>query len=143
MEHKELRGCSRHQKYRIRVAQHKPVLYRCKEMLRAARNRARKKNIEFSLVLEDILTLAKQPRCPITRQLLNWKNTVDANSPGTASPDGPTLDRIDPSLGYTPDNVWIISYRMNRIKNDATPRELALVSRAVNNEMMRRVCNDF
>lgn len=129
--------------YRIRVAQHKTVLFRCKEMLRGARNRAKKKNIEFTLVLEDVLTLAKQPRCPITHRLLNWKNTVDAKSPGIANPDGPALDRIDPSLGYTPDNVWIISYRMNRIKNDATPRELALVSRAVNDEMMRRVCSDF
>ena len=125
------------------MAQHQTVLFRCKEMLRAARNRAKKKNIEFSLVLEDVLTLAKKPRCPITHRLLNWKNTVDLQRSGIANPDGPALDRIDPSLGYTPDNVWIISYRMNRIKNDATPRELALVSRAVNDEMMRRVCSDF
>jgi len=143
MEEKEPRGCSRHQAYRIRAAQHETVLYRCKQMLRGARNRARKKNIEFSLVLEDILTLAKQSRCPISHRLLKWKNTVDANSPGTASPDSPTLDRIDPSLGYTPDNVWIISHRMNMIKNNASPRELALVSRAVNDEMMKRVCSDF
>ena len=143
MEKKEPRGCNRHQAYRIRVAQHETGLYRCKQMLRGARNRARKKNIEFSLVLEDILTLAKQPRCPISHRLLKWKNTVDANSPGNASSDSPALDRIDPSLGYTPDNVWIISHRMNRIKSDATPRELALVSRAVNDEMMRRVCSDF
>ena len=140
------RRCRRQQvghAYRTRVAQHQTVLFRCKEMLRAARNRAKKKNIEFSLVLEDVLTLAKQPRCPITHRLLNWKNTVDLQRSGIAIPDGPALDRIDPSLGYTPDNVWIISYRMNRIKNDATPRELALVSRAVNDEMMRRVCSDF
>ena len=80
---------------------------------------------------------------PYHHRLLSWKNTVDTKCTGSASPDGPALDRIDPSRGYTPDNVWIISYRMNRIKNDATPRELALVSRAVNDEMMRRVCSDF
>lgn len=129
--------------YRIHVAQHETVLYRCREMLRGARNRARRKNIEFSLVLEDILTLAEQPRCPITHRLLNWKNTVDKDSRGSHSPDTPALDRIDSQRGYTPDNVWIISHRMNTIKNNATPRELALISRAVNDEMMRRVCNDF
>ena len=73
MEEKEPRGCSRYQAYRLRVAQHETVLYRCREMLKGAKNRARKKNIEFSLVLEDILTLAKQPRCPISHRLLKWK----------------------------------------------------------------------
>lgn len=128
------------QGHRSRSCKEDPITYRCREMLRAAKNRARKKNIECTLVLEDILALAKQPRCPITRKPFDWKKDTALHS---SSPDAPTLDRIDPLLGYTPDNVWIISARMNRIKNDATPRELALLSRSVNNETMRRICSDF
>lgn len=35
-----------------------------------------------------------------------------------------SLDRIDPTVGYVKGNVWIISYRANRLKNDATLEEL-------------------
>lgn len=40
----------------------------------------------------------------------------------------PSLDRIIPRLGYTPENVHWISWRANRIKNDATIDELRLVA---------------
>lgn len=36
----------------------------------------------------------------------------------------PTLDRINPKLGYVPGNVIIVSMRANRIRNDATVDEL-------------------
>jgi hypothetical protein len=31
----------------------------------------------------------------------------------------PTIDRIDNSLGYEPDNVWMVSHRANAIKHGA------------------------
>lgn len=40
----------------------------------------------------------------------------------------PSIDRIDSKLGYTVDNVHIISFKANRIKNDATPTELRMVA---------------
>lgn len=36
----------------------------------------------------------------------------------------PSLDKIVPSLGYVRGNVWVISWRANTIKNDASLREL-------------------
>lgn len=41
--------------------------------------------------------------------------------------NSPSLDRIVPALGYVPGNIRIISNRANRIKNDSTPEELALI----------------
>ena len=41
--------------------------------------------------------------------------------------DSPSLDRFDPSLGYTPDNCKIISAKANRLKNNATIEELLAV----------------
>lgn len=38
--------------------------------------------------------------------------------------NSPSFDRINPALGYVPGNVQIISWRANRIKNNATADEL-------------------
>lgn len=39
-------------------------------------------------------------------------------------PYRPSLDRFDSSLGYTKDNISVISWRANKLKNDATLSEL-------------------
>jgi hypothetical protein len=114
-----------------------PVLYRCTRMLYSARERAAKHNREFNLTLQCLLVLAKEPLCPISQRPFVWRSFIcEANKKTKAHPDSPSLDRIDSSRGYTPDNIWIISYRMNTIKNDATPEELKLVSDAVFSKIM-------
>lgn len=35
-----------------------------------------------------------------------------------------TLDRVNPAIGYVKGNVRVISWRANRLKQDATPEEL-------------------
>jgi ribosomal protein S14 len=35
-----------------------------------------------------------------------------------------TIDRVIPALGYVKGNIGILCYRCNRLKNDATPKEL-------------------
>lgn len=36
----------------------------------------------------------------------------------------PSLDRIDNRMGYVPGNVWVISWKANRMKSDASMEEL-------------------
>jgi len=43
--------------------------------------------------------------------------------------NSPSLDRIDNTKGYTPDNVVVVSNRANSIKRDATPDELMAVAK--------------
>jgi hypothetical protein len=43
---------------------------------------------------------------------------------GKWCPNSPTLDRIDNTLGYVPGNVWVISWRANELKGNATADEL-------------------
>jgi hypothetical protein len=43
----------------------------------------------------------------------------------------PSLDRIDPGQGYVAGNVWVISYRANAIKNDASPEELEMIAQGL------------
>ncbi len=87
-------------------------------MLTAAKTRAKAKGLLFSLELSDI----KIPlHCPILGMLLK-------EGRGPRCESSPSLDRVIPALGYIPGNVQVISYRANRIKNDATPEELRAIA---------------
>jgi hypothetical protein len=86
-------------------------------LLRCARERARKKGLPFLLKPEHIVI---PERCPLLDVPLSMGlGKLHANSP--------SLDRKDPSKGYVPSNVWVISYRANAIKHDATLSELSLL----------------
>lgn len=51
------------------------------------------------------------------------------NTGGLAQgPNSPSLDRIDPALGYVKGNVNVISSKANAIKSNATPEELLRVA---------------
>lgn len=78
-------------------------------MLTNARNRAKRKGIEFSLVKEDIIIPEK---CPILKVpfIIGTKGNYDFT---------PTIDRIDNSKGYTKDNIQIITNKANTMKNSA------------------------
>lgn len=86
-------------------------------LLHKAKERATKFSLPFSIVEADV----QVPEfCPI----LNVKLVINK---GTNGPDSPTLDRIIPELGYTPENIQVISHRANQIKNDASIEELELI----------------
>lgn len=83
-------------------------------LLKQARTRAKDKNLEFDLVLEDI----KIPqRCPIMDEILQY-------IPHAYSDYSPSIDRVDSSRGYTKDNIQIISTIANRMKWNATKEQL-------------------
>lgn len=86
-------------------------------MLRLAKRRARKRNIFFDLVADDINV---GTHCPILGTEFevgsdNWQNS-------------PSLDRIDNKRGYEPDNVIVVSMMANSIKNQATPTQIKKVA---------------
>lgn len=50
----------------------------------------------------------------------------------------PSLDRIDPTQGYTEKNTWLVSQRANRIKNNATASEIIMVGENLSKRMDRK-----
>lgn len=86
-------------------------------LLAHARHRAKKSNVPFEIEPEHVYIPS---HCPLLGIELKPGD-------GTCEPSSPSLDRIDPDKGYTPDNVWVISHRANCIKSNATPEEIAKI----------------
>lgn len=90
-------------------------------MLKAAKRRAKQKGLECTITLEDIVV---PDRCPV----LGIKLVPGASGTQGPTPASPSVDRIDPAGGYTPDNVMVVSFRANQIKSSASPDEIRKVA---------------
>lgn len=95
------------------------VLHPKREMLAAARKRARLANVPFELKEHDFEI---PDVCPVLGMAL-------ATGVGRCGPRewSPTLDRVVPSRGYVPGNVVVVSWRAIRLKSDGTMEELARI----------------
>lgn len=82
-------------------------------LLALAKQRSKRKNIEFSITLEDIII---PDVCPVLGITIQSNNKLIDSSP--------TLDRINNNLGYVIGNIMVISWRANRLKSDASVIEL-------------------
>lgn len=83
-------------------------------LLRNSRYRAKRDAIKHTLTLADFEV---PTHCPVLGVRLR-------PSSGRAGPYSPSLDRIDPSQGYVPGNVVVVSWRVNELKKDATVQEM-------------------
>lgn len=92
------------------------------KMWRACRNRAKERDLEFNLSIEDVIV---PDICPY----LNHKITRIAGS-GRINTN-PSIDRIDPTKGYTKENIQIISIQANIMKSNSSIKELVLFAKNV------------
>jgi hypothetical protein len=103
-------GAAYHRKWAAAKRVSDPELF----IWRNARNRAKEKGLAFSIALEDIVI---PEFCPV----LGIK--IEKGS-GPFLPSSPSIDRFDPTKGYVPGNIFIISNRANIIKRDCTIEEV-------------------
>lgn len=95
-------------------------------LLYGAKTRAKEKGLECTVAAADIAMPLECPLLGIPFVHGQRKKPVDGS---------PTLDRIDNSKGYVFGNVWVISYRANKIKNDATMAELFLIANRLSEKL--------
>ena len=93
---------------------------RLKLMVKRAKDRAEIKNVPFNITWEDVNYVAI---CPILEIPLNWGET---SNEGGRNIDTPSLDRINPKLGYVKGNVRIISTLANMMKSSATREQIEI-----------------
>lgn len=86
-----------------------------------AKKRAIRRGIPFAINLTDIRIPNKCPILGVTLQV----------GTGVFHNDSPSLDCKIPELGYVPSNIWVISWRANKIKSDATVEELEAIVKAL------------
>jgi hypothetical protein len=83
-----------------------------------ARSRAARKKREYTITPDFVQRIWEQsPTCV-------YCGAVLAQAKGCIAPTSPTIDRIDTTRGYTPDNVALACFRCNTLKRDATLDEL-------------------
>ena len=86
-------------------------------MFRNARSKCRHLGIEFNLQMTDVVITTM---CPVLNiPLIRSKKRTD---------NTPSLDQIDRTRGYVKGNVAVISWRANRLKNDATLAEITAIT---------------
>lgn len=84
-------------------------------IFKSTKHRAKKRNITFNIDVTDIII-------PIYCPLLGIKLKKTLGRDNTT----PSIDRINPELGYIKGNIWIISWKANRIKSNLTVDELKM-----------------
>lgn len=83
------------------------------------KSRCKRNSIEFNI---DIFDIVIPSICPVLNIPIYW-----VPGGGTNQYNSPSVDRIDPTLGYTKGNIRVISCRANLLKSNATVEELTKV----------------
>ncbi len=94
--------------------QRNPELY----LWKYAKARSKYDNMDFDLELSDIVIPEVCPYFKVPFQMSDKQLAA-------------SLDRIDSTKGYTKDNVRVISYMANRMKNNATEEQLIAFAKGV------------
>jgi hypothetical protein len=83
-----------------------------------AKRRAEEKGIPFTITLNHLNDMTIPITCPVLGISMK-KGYSNKQSDNSLS-----IDRIDSKKGYEPGNIMFISWRANRLKNNATEDEL-------------------
>lgn len=101
-----------------------------KKLVSDARRCAEDRCLPFSI---DATAIPRPTHCPVFGIELVYQ------AKGKRLPNSASLDRFDSQRGYTSDNVWVISWRANQIKSDATLSELQALCNAIGKKAAGRL----
>jgi hypothetical protein len=107
--------------YRDRKAEYRKKRYNTDLRLvlfEQAKQRAKKKNLPFNITIDDIII---PEVCPLLEISLMQKPYGERTG---FQMNSPSLDRIEPKLGYVKGNVMVISMKANAMKYSANLSEL-------------------
>lgn len=93
-------------------------------LLSMAKYRAKRSGLDFDLTADDLVI---PEVCPVLG--IPIVSRAGANPTMQEKDSSPSIDRIDSSKGYTKNNVIVVSFRANRLKNNASIQELKQIAK--------------
>lgn len=99
---------------------------RANSLVKMARQRARLFKVPFSLKISDVLWQLELGVCAVTGIAFE---SGRGRGTGNPHPFTPSLDRIEPKKGYTPDNVQVVIWAYNAMRGtwgDEVLRQVAV-----------------
>ena len=102
-------------KYNSKFSVEKNLYNARRSKFKAKRSGARSSNVEWNIRFQEI---EWNDYCPVYDIKLNWFNE------GKAKDNSVSFDRTDPDKGYVTGNVVVMSWKANRLKNNATKEDL-------------------
>jgi hypothetical protein len=96
-----------------------------KQLLNQLKNSAKKRGIEFNLTTSDIDDIGIPITCPVLGIPLKFHR-------GKPQDDSISFDRIDSTKGYTKENLVIVCYRVNKLKSNASLKEMRSIVKFYN-----------
>jgi hypothetical protein len=104
-----------------------------RNIYRVARVRSEKVGREFTISLEDVYAAweRQQGKCPYSGWPLRLPEKAQSQGNIDHLPDVASIDRIDSSKGYTPDNIQIVCRMANYAKADWSHEQMVEFCRAV------------
>lgn len=113
------------------------VKYRLGRLCHASKSRAKKHGWKFDLDIDFLMQLyeLQDGKCAITNNKLTFLPIGSANIKDIQGGNNASIDRIDSDGGYTKDNVWLITQRMNVIKSIGTWKDFMQIASALERRM--------
>lgn len=93
-----------------------------KSLFRQVKSRCERNGIPFNIDLSDIVIPEFCPLLKVKLTRTQGQGRVDSNA---------SVDRINPSLGYTKGNIQILSLKANTMKQNASQEELETFARSI------------
>jgi len=82
---------------------------------------AEKEKIPFTITFKE---LEKPVFCPVLGLKLNYGCSTGVDGKQTRDPSKASIDKMIPELGYVPGNVFVISWKANKLKSNMNIKEL-------------------
>lgn len=120
LEQKEIKRAEKQKQATYKFLTNNPK----KKLIYSARNNAKLRGIEFNITEDDVVIPTHCPLLGVELTCIFGEGRVSTNM---------SLDRIDNTKGYTPDNIQVICDLANRMKQDATPEQLIAFANGVLN----------
>ena len=129
-----LRRCGRKRHFESNKEWRQDPQVRLRNLVLTARSSAEGRGLEFDSALFDAFPVPPET-CTCCGCLLDY--TIHPKN-GSARNRSPSLDRCDNNLGYVVGNVYVVCYRCNKLKSNATLDELRAIVAYMENNLERR-----